>query len=95
MNYKIDYLLKYVSNETYKKIVKDTNDYILDDLETNRVDVDLNIRYLIKYGVKNIDGVILDRTDELVLDHNDFIEKVLAYEKNIGKDGFIDMIENL
>ena len=95
MNYKIDYLLKYVSNETYKKIVKNTNDYILDDLETNRVDVDLNIRYLIKYGIKNIDGVILDRTDELVLDHNDFIEKVLAYEKNIGKDGFIDMIENL
>lgn len=95
MNYKIDYLLKYVSNETYKKIVKNTNDYILDDLETNRIDVDLNIRYLIKYGIKNIDGVILDRTDELVLSHNDFIEKVLAYEKNIGKDGFIDMIENL
>ena len=95
MNYKIDYLLKYVSNETYKKIVKNTNDYILDDLETNRIDVDLNIRYLIKYGIKNIDGVILDRTDELGLSHNDFIEKVLAYEKNIGKDGFIDMIENL
>lgn len=95
MNYKIDYLLKYVSNETYKKIVKNTNDYILDDLETNRIDVDLNIRYLIKYGIKNIDGVILDRTDELVLSHNDFIEEVLAYEKNIGKDGFIDMIENL
>ena len=48
MNYKIDYLLKYVSNETYKKIINNKGDYILEDLEHSRVDVDLNIRYLIK-----------------------------------------------
>ena len=54
MNYKIDYLLKYVSNETYKKIINNKGDYLLEDLEHNRVDVDLNIRYLIKYGINQI-----------------------------------------
>ena len=28
MNYKIDYLLRYVSNETYKKILKNKSDYV-------------------------------------------------------------------
>lgn len=94
MNRKIDYLLKYVSNETYSKIKSKMGEYILDDLEHNRVDVDLNIRYLIKYGVKNIDRVIYDRIDDLILSHNDFIKKIENYEKSLGKDGFIDMIEN-
>lgn len=93
MNYKIDYLLKYVSNDTYKKI-SNKNDYILDSLEHCRVDVDLNIRYLIKYGIKNIDRVIYERLEELVLSHNEFIDKIKKYEQSLGKDGFIDMIEN-
>lgn len=75
MNYKIDYLLKYISNDTYKKIVDNKGRYILEDLEDNRVDVDLNIRYLIKYGIKNIDNVVYDRLDDLLLSHNDFIKK--------------------
>ena len=40
-----EYLLKYISNETYDKILKNTNAYILDNLETNRRDVELNIKY--------------------------------------------------
>lgn len=95
MNYKIDYLLKYVSNETYKKIINNKGDYLLLDLEHNRVDVDLNIRYLIKYGIKNIDNVIYDRLDDLVLSHNSFIKKIEDYEKTLGKDNFISMFENV
>lgn len=95
MNYKIDYLLKYVSNETYKKIINNKGDYLLEDLEHNRVDVDLNIRYLIKYGIKNIDNVIYDRLDDLVLSHNSFIKKIEDYEKTLGKDNFISMFENV
>ena len=95
MNYKIDYLLKYISNDTYKKIVNSKGEYILEDLEDNRVDVDLNIRYLIKYGIKNIDGVVYDRLDDLLLGHNDFIERMEKYEQSLGRDGFINMIENV
>ena len=95
MNYKIDYLLKYVSNETYKKIINNKGDYLLEDLEHSRVDVDLNIRYLIKYGIKNIDNVIYDRLDDLVLSHNIFIKKIEDYEKTLGKDNFISMFENV
>ena len=50
MNYKIDYLLRYVSNETYKKILKNKSDYVLSLVENNYIDTDLNIKYLIKYG---------------------------------------------
>lgn len=94
MNYKINYLLKYVSNETYKKIQTNKGEYILAELEHNRVDVDLNIRYLLKYGIKNIDNVIYDRIEDLTLSHNKFIEKIDKYEQSLGKDGFINMIEN-
>ena len=47
MNYKIDYLLRYVSNETYKKILKNKSDYVLSLVENNYIDTDLNIKYLI------------------------------------------------
>ena len=57
MNYKIDYLLRYISNETYNKIITKKSDYILKLAEDNYIDTDLNIKYLIKYGVKNIDKV--------------------------------------
>lgn len=95
MDYKIDYLLKYISNDTYKKIVDNKGKYILEDLEDNRVDVNLNIRYLIKYGIKNIDNVVYDRLDDLLLSHNDFIKKMEKYEQSLGRDGFINMIENI
>ena len=93
--HKIEYLLKYVSNDCYDKIITKCNDYILDDLESSRIDVDLNIRYLIKYGIKNIDNVIYDRLEELIIPHNDFIDKINKYEISLGKDGVISMLENL
>ena len=90
-----EYLLKYISNETYDKILKNTNAYILDNLETNRRDVELNIKYLIKYGIKNIDNVVYDRLEDLTLSHNIFISIMEKYEQSLGKDGFISMIENI
>ncbi len=93
--HKIDYLLKYVSNDFYNKILITCNDYILDDLENSRIDVDLNIRYLIKYGIKNLDVVIYDRLEDLVMPHNEFIDKINRYEISLGKDGVINMLENL
>lgn len=90
-----EYLLKYISNETYDKILKNTNAYILDNLETNRRDVELNIKYLIKYGIKNIDNVVYDRLEDLTISHNTFISIMEKYEQSLGKDGFISMIENI
>lgn len=95
MNYKIDYLLKYVSNDTYKKIKNSNNDYLLSSLEHSRVDVDLNIRYLIKYGINNIDSVIYERLEELIMIHNEFIDMINKYENSMGKDAFISMYENI
>ena len=95
MNYKIDYLLKYISNDTYKKITNNCNDYILSSLEHSRVDVDLNIRYLIKYGINNIDNVIYERLEDLILTHNEFINMINKYESSLGKDAFITMYENI
>ncbi len=89
-----EYLLKYISNSTYQNVLMKNHDYTLYNLVDNRVDVDLNIRYLIRYGVKNIDRVVLERIDDLLLGHNDFIQKMNEYEKKLKKDGLIDMLEN-
>ena len=59
-----------------------------------KVDVDLNIRYLIKLGVKNIDIVVLERLDDLLLDNNLFISKIDNYVKKLTKEGLVSMLEN-
>ena len=94
-NYKIDYLLKYISNSTYKKIKDCGNDYLLSSLEYSRVDVDLNIRFLIKYGISNIDSIIYERLEDLILSHNEFIKLIDKYESSLGKEAFISMYENI
>ena len=91
----IEYLLKYVSNDCYKKILNSTNGYIIDSLIHYRIDVDLNIRYLIELGIKNLDNVIYDRLEDLIKSHSDFIKMVDNYINYMGKDGFISMIENM
>ena len=80
MNYKIDYLLRYVSNETYKKILKNKSDYVLSLVENNYIDTDLNIKYLIKYGVKDIDKVVYDSLEELTISHNE--RKLKSMKRN-------------
>ena len=79
MNYKIDYLLRYISNETFNKIVTKKSDYILKLVEDNYVDTDLNIKYLIKYGVKNIDKVVYESLEDLTTSHNEYIKKIKDY----------------
>jgi len=95
MNYKIDYLLRYISNDTYKKIYDKKSSYILNLLEKNYLDTDLNIKYLIKYGIKKIDEVVYDRLEELTINHNDFIKKIKEYEKSLTKEEVIILLENL
>jgi hypothetical protein len=95
MNYNIEYLLKYISNNTYNIINTKKSTYLLDLLKKNYIDVDLNIRYLIKYGVTKIDEVVLDRIEDLTKPHNEFIKIIKDYEKNLGKDSTLHMLENL
>lgn len=95
MNYKIDYLLRYISNDTYKKICDKKSDYILKLAEDNYVDTDLNIKYLIKYGVKSIDKVVYDSLEDLTINHNDFIKKIKNYEKDLSKEEVIMLLENV
>lgn len=87
------YLLKYVSNKTYNKILKN-NELIIENLIDNRVDVDLNIRHLLSLGVKNIDVIVEERLDDLLLEHKRFIKKMDKYIEKLTKDGLIDMLEN-
>jgi len=95
MNYEIDYLLRYISNDTYKKICDKKSDYILKLVCDNYVDTDLNIKYLIKYGVKNIDKVVYESLEDLTIKHNDFINKIKDYEKNLSKEEVIMILENI
>lgn len=94
MNKGTEYLLKYISNDCYNKVLTKNGDYLIENLIDNRVDVDLNIRYLIKIGVKNIDRVVLERLDDLLLEHNEFITKMSNYEKKLTINGLIDMLDN-
>ena len=92
--YNIEYLHKYVSNDTMKKL-KELDLYILEDLTHNYVDVDLNIKYLKKYGITNLDSVIPSMIEYLLLSHNDFINKIHNYEKTMNKEEVISLIENM
>ncbi len=95
MNYQIDYLLRYISNETYKNICDKKSDYILKLVEDNYVDTDLNIKYLIRYGVKNIDKVVYETLEDLTSSHNEYINKIKDYEKNLSKEEVIMLLENV
>lgn len=95
MNYKIDYLLRYISNDTYKMVCDKKSDYILKLVNDNYVDTDLNIKYLIKYGVKNIDKVVYDNLEELTNNHNEYINKIKDYEKKLSKEEVVMLLENI
>lgn len=91
----IDYLLKYISGDDLKRILNRYDHYKIEELHNNRVSVDLNIRYLISYGVSNVGDIVIKMIDELLLSHDDFIKKIEGYEKNMDKEQVIMMLENI
>lgn len=95
LEYKIDYLLRHITNETFKDIKDKKSDYILKLLEDNYINVDLNIKYLVKYGINNVDKVVYDMLEELTESHNNFINKIKEYEKRLTKEEVIMMLENM
>ena len=94
MGYNIDYLLRYVSMDTYNKIINSNNDYVLGLLSDNYIDVYLNIKYLIKYGVSNIDKIVYDNINDFIVSHSEFINVIKNYEKSLSKDEIIMLYEN-
>ena len=91
----MDYLLRYVSMDTYNKIIKENNEYILDLLKDNYVDVNLNIKYLINYGISNIDKILPNIINDLILNHKEFEKKIEEYENHLTKEEVIMLIENM
>ena len=91
----MDYLLRYVSMDTYHEIIKENNDYILDQLKDNYIDVNLNIKYLINYGVSNLDTLIPRIINDILLSNKDFEKKIEGYEKKLTKEEVITLIENM
>ena len=94
MGYNIDYLLRYVSMDTYNKIINSNNDYVLGLLSDNYIDVNLNIKYLIKYGVSNIDKIVYNNINDFIDSHREFINVIKNYEKSLSKDEIIMLYEN-
>ena len=92
--YNIEYLRKYVSNDIMKDL-ENLDLYILEDLTHNYVDVDLNVKYLRKYGITNLETVIPNIIEYLLLSHNDFIKKIQKYEETMTKEEVISLIENM
>lgn len=91
----MEYLLRYVSMDTYNKILDNNNKYILELLKDNYIDVNLNIKYLINYGVSNIDKVLPNIINDLILSHKEFEKKIEEYEKHLTKEEVIMLIENI
>ena len=95
MDYKIDYLLRYITNDTFNKIVNKKSNYVLKLVHDNYVDTELNIKYIIKYGVKNIDKVVYESLEDLTMNHNDYINKIKECENNLSKEEVIMLLENV
>lgn len=90
----IDYLLRYVSMDTYNKMLNNYNSYILKLLKDNYIDTNLNIMYIVSYGVSNIDKVVYNNIEDFIISHDEFINKIKNYEKSLSKKEIITLIEN-
>lgn len=94
MEEKLEYLLRYISMETYKSILNSNNKYIINLLIDNAYNINLNIKYLINYGVTDITSVILQKSDDLIKENNDFIKEIENYEKKLSRREVIALFEN-
>lgn len=81
--------------DMYNKIINSSNNYVLELLQDNFIDVNLNIKYLINYGITSIDKVIYNMLYDLVISHKDFVKKIKDYEKDLTKEEVIMLLENM
>ena len=88
-------MLTAISIINYYKSLKNKSNYILSLVEDNYIDTDLNIKYLIKYGVKNIDKIVYDSLEDLTISHNEYIKKIKDYEKKYSKEEVIMLLDNV
>lgn len=94
MEDKLNYLFKYISYASYEELIKSNNKYLLELLINNSRNVNLNCLYLIKYGVSNIEKVILTKTEDITKDHDEFIKDIKSLEKELNKKEIIALYEN-
>lgn len=94
MEDKLSYLLKYISYDSYEKLINTGNKYILELLSENSRNVNLNSLYLIKYGAKDIEKIILTKTEDITKEHNEFIKEIKLLENNLDKEEIIALYEN-
>ena len=80
--------------ELYEELIKSNNKYLLELLINNSRNVNLNCLYLIRYGVSDIEKVILTKTEDITKDHDEFIKDIKSLEKELNKKEIIALYEN-
>ena len=94
MEDKLNYLLKFISYDSYEELIKSNNKYLLELLINNSRNVKLNCLYLIRYGVSDIEKVILTKTEDITKEHDEFIKDICSLEKELNKKEIIALYEN-
>lgn len=94
MNNKLTFLLKYISMETYEKIINTKNEYILEEIKNNYRSINLNLAYLTKYGVKFNDKFIYNNLTDLTTE-SFYEQKIKELSKNLTKEEIITLLENI
>ena len=94
MEDRLNYLLKFISYDSYEELIKSNNKYLLELLVNNSRNVNLNCLYLIRYGVSDIEKVILTKTEDITKEHDEFIKDIKSLEKELNKKEIIALYEN-
>lgn len=94
MEDKLNYLFKFISYDSYEELIKSNNKYLLELLVNNSRNVNLNCLYLIRYGVSDIEKVILTKTEDITKDHDEFIKDICSLGKQLNKKEIIALYEN-
>lgn len=94
MEDRLNYLLKFISYASYEELTKSNNKYLLELLINNSRNVNLNCLYLIRYGVSDIEKVILTKTEDITKEHDEFIKDICSLEKELNKKEIIALYEN-
>lgn len=90
----LNYLFKYISYASFEELIKSNNKYLIELLINNSRNVNLNCLYLIRYGVSDIEKVILTKTEDITKEHDEFIKDIKSLEKELNKKEIIALYEN-